>query len=154
MTDQPSADTAVRLVLNRPWPTDRAARLPARTLAYIGDSVFELAMRLHHLETGVDESGRLHSSVVGIVCADSQAKLFEAVFPTLSEAEQTLLRTWRNAKMPHRTSGASRGAYARATAFEAWVGFLFLTGQQERCAALVQQALPTSHPTPTQDQTP
>jgi ribonuclease-3 family protein len=129
------------LRLDRRWPPAQAARLPARTLAYIGDAVFELGMRLSHLDSGLDKMGRLHSSVVSLVNADHQAKLFEAIYPTLAEPEQTLLRTWRNAKMPARHSGTSRGVYARATAFEAWLGYLFLTGQTERFEALLAQAL-------------
>ncbi len=136
---RPLPPTGLRL--DRQWPAERAARLPARTLAYIGDGVFELGMRLSHLDSGLDEMGRLHSSVVALVKADHQAKLFESIFPTLDETEQTLLRTWRNAKMPARFSGASRGVYARATAFEAWVGYLFLTGQADRYEALLAQAL-------------
>lgn len=118
--------------LANPWERDRVVRLPARTLAYVGDSVFELCLRLWHVAERSDSTGKLHESVVGLVCADRQSELFERIFPTVSGEEQILLKTWRNAKMPSRHGGGSRGAYARATAFEAWVGYLYLTGQSER----------------------
>ncbi|OIP27889.1 hypothetical protein AUK22_04880 [bacterium CG2_30_54_10] len=127
-------------ILKESWPDDRVKRIPARTLAYVGDSVFELAMRIELISEGLDESGRLHSSVVSLVNTDNQARLFDELLPTVPDTEQILLKTWRNAKMPYRTGGSSRGAYARATAFEAWLGYLFLTGQQERIEEILRYA--------------
>ncbi|HNV70233.1 MAG TPA: ribonuclease III domain-containing protein [Candidatus Ozemobacteraceae bacterium] len=130
--------------LATPWERERVVRLPARTLAYVGDSVFELCLRLWHVAERSDPAGKLHESVVGLVCADRQSELFERVFPTVSEEEQVLLKNWRNAKMPSRHGGGSRGAYARATAFEAWIGYLYLTGQSER----LEQTVALVHTTP------
>lgn len=135
--------------LVNPWPRERVVRLPARTLAYVGDSVFELSLRLWHVAERSDPAGKLHDSVVTMVCADRQSELFERILPTVGEEEQILLKTWRNAKMPTRHGGGSRGAYARATAFEAWVGYLYLTGQNERLEqtiALVHAAPEPSSP--------
>lgn len=130
------------------WDQERVVRLPARTLAYIGDSVFELSLRLWHVAERSDLAGKLHESVVGMVCADRQAELFERIFSTVSEAEQTLLKNWRNAKTPSRHGGGSRGAYAKATAFEAWVGYLYLTGQFDRLEQTVALVHTTPEPTP------
>ncbi len=126
-------------------------RLPARTLAYVGDSVFELCLRLWHVSERSDPAGKLHESVVQMVCADRQSELFERILPTVGEDEQTLLKTWRNARMPSRHGGGSRGAYARATAFEAWVGYLYLTGQSDRLeqtVALVHVPAESAPPAP------
>ncbi len=116
----------------RPWTASEVERLPARTLAYIGDGVFELGVRLRHVAGGTDDAGHLHSSVVKLVCAPNQARMFETLWNTVSPVEQELLRHWRNAKMPYRGPRMDRLTYARATALEAWVGYLFLTGQDSR----------------------
>ena len=39
------------------WNEKEAAKLPARTLAYIGDAVYELALRLNHVSIGIDGAG-------------------------------------------------------------------------------------------------
>ena len=130
------------------WDEALAARLPSRTLAYVGDSVNELAMRLYLVTTGCDSAGRLPDSAVRLVNTSHQTRLFQLLFPTLPETDQALMRTWRNAKMPYRGAGASRGEYARATAFEAWVGYLFLTGQRQRLEDTLRLVHTAAEPSP------
>jgi len=144
--------------LTEPRPAAEVEKLPSRTLAYIGDSVYELAMRMHHVWSSSDPAGRLHSSVVGIVNAAHQAQLFVELLPTVCEHEQGLLKHWRNAKLPSRPgSKSSRAEYARSTAFEAWIGYLFLTGQTERLLAQLVRARdprPATPPAQTPNDTP
>lgn len=119
------------------WSQAEVARLPARTLAYIGDGVYELGLRLNHVRKGIDGAGRLHDSLVELVSSTAQARVFELIFPELPETDQELVKNWRNAKTPARYGSGTRAEYARATALEAWVGYLFLTGQNERLRALM-----------------
>ncbi len=118
------------------WKESEVSRLPARTLAYVGDAVYDLSLRLSHVRMGIDGAGKLHDSLVEIVSSTAQAKVFEKIFVELPEADQQMVKTWRNAKIPSRYGSGTRGEYARATALEAWVGYLFLTGQNERLQAL------------------
>ena len=118
------------------WNEAEVSHLPARTLAYIGDAVYDLSLRMSHVRSGIDGSGKLHDSLVELVNSSAQAKVFDVIFPELPEADQQMVKTWRNAKTPSRYGSGTRGEYARATALEAWVGYLFLTGQNERLAAL------------------
>jgi len=127
-------------VLERPWNRDEVVKLPARTLAYIGDGVYELGLRLAHVRKGIDGAGRLHNSLVGRVSSTAQAEVFNLVFEQLDENDRNLMKTWRNAKMPSRYGSGTKGEYARATALEAWVAFLFLTGQNSRLQALFELA--------------
>lgn len=119
------------------WNEAEVVRLPSRTLAYMGDAVYELGLRLAHVRRGIDGAGKLHDSLVELVSSTAQAKVFDRIFPELPEADQQLVKTWRNAKMPSRYGSGTKGEYARATALEAWVGYLFLTGQKERLAAVL-----------------
>ena len=123
------------------WNPEQVLRIPARTLAYIGDAVFELGLRLTHVRRGMDNAGRLHDSLVKYVSSSAQAKLFQEIFPELSEEEQQMVKTWRNAKMPSRYGSGTKGEYARATALEAWVAYLFLTGKDDRLEKLFELAL-------------
>jgi ribonuclease-3 family protein len=124
--------------LSDSWNAEEVSRLPARTLAYIGDAVYELGLRMAHVRSGIDSAGRLHDSMVGHVNATAQARIFEMVFAELDENEQQMVKTWRNAKTPARYGSGTRAEYARATALEAWVAWLFLTGQKERLQKLFE----------------
>lgn len=127
--------------LKENWNAEEIVKLPARTLAYIGDAVYELGLRLVHVRGGIDGAGRLHDSMVEFVSSTAQARLFDKIFEELEEDEQTLVKSWRNAKISSRYGSGTRGEYARATALEAWVAYLFLTGQNERLDSLLKLAL-------------
>ena len=124
--------------IKQTWDAKEAAKLPARTLAYIGDAVYELSLRLNHVAIGIDGAGKLHDSLVGIVNSPSQAKVFDSIFPELPEDEMKMVKTWRNSKIPVRYGSGTRLEYAKATALEAWVGYLFVTGQTERLYKIIE----------------
>lgn len=127
--------------IKQTWDAQEAAKLPARTLAYVGDAVYELALRLNHVASGIDGAGKLHDSLVGIVNSPAQARVFDTIFPELPESDMIMVKTWRNAKIPARYGSGTRGEYAKATALEAWAGYLFVTGQTERLEALIATVL-------------
>ena len=139
--DKCSLGGSSAFLIKKQWNKEEALRLPARTLAYIGDAVYELSLRLNHVEIGIDNAGRLHDSLVDLVSSPAQAKVFEVVFADLPEEEKELVKNWRNSKIPARYGSGTRGEYAKATALEAWVGFLFITGQDERVVSIVETAL-------------
>jgi ribonuclease-3 family protein len=130
--------------IKQTWDAKEAAKLPARTLAYIGDAVYELSLRLNHVAIGIDGAGKLHDSLVGIVNSPSQAKVFDSIFPELPEDEMKMVKTWRNSKIPVRYGSGTRLEYAKATALEAWVGYLFVTGQTERLFKIIEVAIELS----------
>ena len=119
-------------VIEKAWNEEEVLKIPSRTLAYIGDSVFELGLRMSLVRQGMDNTGKLHSSLVNYVSSTAQAEVFSVIFNEVSESEQILLKTWRNAKMPSRYGSGTKGEYARATALEAWVAYLFLTQKNDR----------------------
>ena len=123
------------------WDEEQVRKLPSRTLAYIGDSVFELALRMSHVRMGIDNAGKLHDSLVKFVSSSAQAEVFKVIFEEASEPEQELLKSWRNAKMPTRCGSGTRGEYARATALEAWVAFLFLTKKNDKLKRVFEIAI-------------
>ena len=127
--------------IKQTWDAKEAAKLPARTLAYIGDAVYELFLRLNHVASGIDGAGRLHDSLVGIVSSPAQAEVFDVIFAELPEDEMIMVKTWRNAKTPIRYGSGTRKEYAKATALEAWCGYLFVTGQTDRLAEIIETAL-------------
>lgn len=115
--------------------------LPPLTLAYVGDSVFELYVRNRLIAQGRTKVGDLHRAAVRYVQASAQAATLAEISHDLSSVEQDVVRRGRNAKGHGAPKNARPGDYAAATAFEALLGFLFLSGEEERLGKLLQAAV-------------
>jgi ribonuclease-3 family protein len=104
-------------------------------LAYIGDAVFELYIRLR-LSSRYRTVHQLHEHAVRYVAAASQSEFLAVLQPHLTEKEALSMRRGRNAKgkVPRHVDLA---AYRRSTGFEALLGYLYLTGETERLQALL-----------------
>lgn len=110
-------------------------------LAYVGDAVYELAIRTVAVERGNTSVSKLHQRTVRFVNAKVQAQMAAALMERLTEEELAIYRRGRNAK-PHNTAkNASPIDYRKATGFEALCGYLYLTGRQERMLSLVREAI-------------
>jgi ribonuclease-3 family protein len=107
-------------------------QLPSLVLAYIGDAVYELAVREHVLQSGICKVGELHDKAVAYVRAERQSALFAEVEALLTTEEREIFRRGRNAKGGHQPPHTSVGTYRRATGLEALIGYLHLRGEQER----------------------
>lgn len=108
-------------------------------LAYLGDAIYELYVR-ERLVRGGGRIAALHRSAIGTVCAHAQAETLERIEPLLTDEERGVARRARNARQtpPHNADPAE---YHRATALEALIGYLYLTGQRERMETLIAIAL-------------
>lgn len=102
------------------------------TLAYIGDAIYDLVVRTVIVERGNTSVNRLHHYVIEYVKAPAQAMLSD------TEEEQEILRRGRNAKPYTKARNATMSEYKKATSMEALVGYLYLTGQEERLLMLMK----------------
>ena len=106
------------------------------TLAFIGDTVFDLLVR----ETLICEANRpandLHNLAVQKVKASAQAGFVEKLLPHLTEKEISVYKRGRNAKSGHLPKNASQSDYHMATGFEALIGYLYLSDEIDRIKEL------------------
>ena len=109
------------------------------SLAWIGDTVYDLIIRSILLEKGNRKPDQLHRMASAIVNARAQAALMRKIRHKLSDQEQQIYRRGRNAKPAHKAKNADMAEYLEATAFECLVGWLYLTRQYERLLALVRE---------------
>ena len=107
------------------------------TLAYIGDAIFELAVRTVLVERKNTQPEKLHKAATKIVKAETQALMIEALKEDLAEEEMAVYKRGRNAKAVTRAKNATMSEYRRATGFEALMGYLYLTGRIERMIELI-----------------
>ena len=116
---------------------EEALMLSPLQLAYVGDSVHALLVRTRLITKNLPVKD-MHAASNHAVSAVSQYHAFQALLPLLSEEEAAVARRGRNAHPHHGApKSASVGEYAGATGLEALLGYLFLTGQQERLIELL-----------------
>ncbi|NLM19136.1 MAG: ribonuclease III [Clostridiaceae bacterium] len=115
--------------------------LPISTLAYIGDAVYELQIRLSLLKLYSAKAGPLHSEVIKLVNAEAQAEALQLVLPYLSESEVQVVKRAGNLSVPS-ARNVDPADYRQATAFETLIGYIYLEGDTERLLDLLSKANP------------
>lgn len=110
-------------------------------LAYLGDAVYEVAVRKYIMETGQYHADRLHQIAVRFVRAEGQAMALKKMMQELTEEEQALVRRARNRKITSKPKHADPVTYKLATAFEAFVGYLYLTENRQRLDWFIETAI-------------
>lgn len=116
-------------------------KLNTTALAYMGDAVYERDIREHILNKGIPDVNRLHRMSTMYVSAAAQAKIIKSLFNDLSEEEQKLVKRARNRKYRTKAKNADPVTYKWATAFEALIGYLYLSGDEQRREWLVGRAV-------------
>ena len=111
------------------------------TLAYIGDGVFEMFVRLTILTDGNAPVNRLNKKAQGLVNAKAQAQMYFRISSKLTEEEEGVFRRGRNAKSYTSPKNADLMDYRHATGLEAIFGFLYLKGDKERALELFRMGM-------------
>lgn len=109
-----------------------------QALAYLGDALFELHVRQRLLPL-FPHPQELHRAVVERVRATTQALVMKKLEGGLTDEEREVVRRARNAHKP-RLKRLAAPHFRHSTAFEALLGHLHLTGQQERLQELLEMA--------------
>ena len=114
-------------------------------LAHIGDTVWDLLVRSELLWAGMNLR-HMHQGATARVNAGAQARTLEALLPLLTEEERDIVRRGRNASPHHPIPKNQSGEdYQAATALEALMGYLYITGQDGRVLALYRAAQEAQH---------
>lgn len=111
------------------------------TLAYIGDSIYDVIIRTLLVEKGNAPVQKLHKRASSLVKASAQVTMFHAIKDELSEQEMSFYKRGRNAKSFTSAKNASITDYRMATGVEALVGYLYLTDQMPRIIELMKLGL-------------
>ena len=102
------------------------------TWAYIGDCVYELYVRQELINKTNLKPHRLHIEAIRYVKASKQAEILQKISEKLTDEEKDIVRRGRNAENHHLPKNASVQDYMYSTAFEALIGYLYLTKKDER----------------------
>ncbi len=102
------------------------------TWAYIGDCVYELYIRTKLVNKTKLKPHGLHIETIKYVKAKSQAECLDKIQDILTDEEKDIVRRGRNAENHHLPKNSNVIEYMRATAFEALIGYLYLTKKNGR----------------------
>jgi ribonuclease III family protein len=118
---------AVTAALNQPVSEADLKKLSPKSLAYLGDAVYELYVRMIFLlpPCRVDS---YHNLVVAQVRAERQALHLRSLIPHLVTSELEIVRRGRNA-VTGKPKRLEPETYQQATSFETLIGYLFLTDE-------------------------
>lgn len=118
-------------------------QLNALALAYMGDAVYETAVREHLLRMGRVKPQILHKEATRFVSAKAQARIILTMKDQqiLTEEELAVMRRGRNAKAGSVPKNTDVTTYNYSSAFEAVLGYVHLLGRQERLAELIETAI-------------
>ncbi len=102
------------------------------TWAYIGDAVYELFIRNKLINETNLKPHKLHIEAIKYVKAKSQAEKLNEIYEMLTDEEKDIVRRGRNTQNHHLPKNSNVQEYMYATAFEALIGYLYLTKQNVR----------------------
>lgn len=109
--------------------------------AYVGDSVYELFIRSHLVETTKLKPHKLHIETIKYVKAKAQADILEKLQDNLTDKEKEIVRRTRNTENHHLPKNADPADYMHATAFEGLIGYLYLSDQKERLEEILKMCI-------------
>lgn len=114
--------------------------LGSLALAYIGDAVYEVHIRHHLLLSGQVKPNKLHKEATKYVSAKAQSAVLHYMLEEklLSEEEEAVVRRGRNAKSGTVPKNTDVQTYRYSTAFEALIGYLYGSRQEERLNELIR----------------
>lgn len=117
---------------------EKIDNLSPLALAFIGDGVHTLFVREFVVKGGISNLNCYHQKAKKFCNAKHQKEVLEKLLPILTFEESEVVRRARNAKSKHKAKNFNEEEYKKATAFEALVGFLYLTEQKERLEEILK----------------
>lgn len=119
-------------------PKEEVELMSPLTWAYIGDAVYELYVRNKLINETNLKPHKLHIEAIKYVKAKSQAEKLKEIYEDLTEEEKNIVRRGRNTQNHHLPKNSNVQEYMYATAFEALIGYLYLTKQNTRLKEIFQ----------------
>ena len=110
-------------------------------LAFMGDAIHTAFVREKVLSGQREKLNNYHETAKKYCNAKHQKEALEKITPILSEAEQNIVRRARNSHSKHSAKNFDEETYKKATAFEALIGFLFLSKNDGRLQEILNLSM-------------
>ena len=119
-------------IIKRPDNVAEVNTMSPLTWAYIGDSVYEMYIRMYLVNKSKMKPHKLHIEAIKYVKAKAQADILYKIEKNLTETEKEIVKRGRNAENHHLPKNATVQDYMYSTGFEALIGYLYLSKQDDR----------------------
>lgn len=126
-------------IIPRDKTIEEVKLMPPLVWAYIGDCIYEIFIRMQLVNRTKLNAHKLHLEAIKHVKAKAQAETLASIYDELTEEEQNIVRRGRNAENHHLPKNAEATDYMYSTAFEALIGYLYLSKQDERLKEILKQ---------------
>lgn len=129
------------MIALKKYTEEELLNVNALDIAFVGDAVFSLYVREVMLTKHISNLNMLTVNTSKVVNAGNQYKLFRLLEPSLTPYEAELAHRARNSNIRSKAKNYSVTEYIYATAFEAIIGYLYLTGQEERLDMFLKECI-------------
>ncbi len=126
-------------IIKREKKIEDVKLMPPLVWAYVGDCVYELYIRMQLVSHTKLNPHKLHIEAIKYVKAKSQAETLARIYDELSDEEKDIVRRGRNAENHHLPKNADATDYMYSTAFEALIGYLYLSKQDKRLEEILDK---------------
>ena len=109
--------------------------------AYVGDSVYEMFIRTNLVNKSNAKPHKLHVESIKYVKAAAQCEALKKIEEKLTDEEKDIVRRGRNSQNHHVAKNSNVIEYSYATAFEALIGYLYLSKQDERLEEILNSCI-------------
>ncbi len=128
-------------LIERTRSVEQVRQMSPLTWAYVGDSVYEQYIRTYLINTTRLKPHELHVKAIKYVKAKAQADILQKLEEILTQEEKDIVRRGRNTQTHHIAKNASFQDYMYSTAFEALIGYLYLTKQDARLSEILNKII-------------
>ena len=113
------------------------------SLAYLGDSVYEIYVREYLIKKGIAKVEDLQKEAVKYVSAKSQCKILSYLMDNnlLTEIELDVVRRGRNYRRTSHPKNTDIITYKMSSGFEAMIGYLYLNNDKDRLNEIINYIL-------------
>lgn len=118
-----------------------AKMLNPLVLAFIGDTFFSFYVKTKKLNFRTGKVKSLNQQSANLVNAHSQREMLFKIEDILTEEENDIVHRARNANIHSKAKNFSIEEYRHATAFEALVGYLYLTNNLKRLSEIINKSM-------------
>ena len=133
--------TKIEEIIPRKKPLEEVRLMPPLVWAYIGDCIYEIYIRMQLVNNTKLHPHELHVETTKYVKAQAQAQVLTKIEEILTEEEKEIVRRGTNAQNHHLPKNSSLAEYSKATAFEALIGYLYLSKQDERLSQILEKCI-------------
>lgn len=113
------------------------------TLAYLGDSIYEVYVREYLINKGIAKVEDLQRESIKYVSAKSQSRILSYLMDNnlLTENELDIVKRGRNYKRSNHPKNTDIITYKMSSGFEAMIGYLYLSNNKDRLDEIMNYIL-------------